>query len=288
MVNQYLPKLLSWVPSRVRVTLNGMSQSPGSTIQRPVLHYLGSKWTIAPWVISHFPVHTTYVESFGGGAAVLLRKPVSPVEVYNDLDHAVVSFWRILRSRPHEMVAAIEGTPWAREEYAQAWEPCGDELESARRFFVRSWMSYMGATDRPNGWKVNARTKNGHIPLWGREERLLEVAERWRQVQIEHDNAQAVIRRFDGPETLHYCDPPYLPETRTSGTGYVCEMDVEAHRQLLDLLLSVKGKVVVSGYPNALYERELVERGWRQVERQSRTRDPKATRRECLWIKPSV
>jgi DNA adenine methylase len=255
---------------------------------RPVLHYLGSKWTIAPWVIEHFPAHTTYVEPFGGGAAVLLRKDPSPVEVYNDLDHAVVSFWRVLRARPHDLVTAIEGTPWAREEYLQAWQPCGDELEAARRFFVRSWMNYMGATERPSGWKVNARTKSGHIPLWGREERLLEVAERWRQVQIEHDDALAVIRRFDGPDTLHYCDPPYMPETRSSGTGYACEMDPEAHKEMLDTLLGVKGKVVISGYPNALYTRELEGRGWVRVERESRTRDARAKRIECLWLKIPV
>lgn len=253
---------------------------------RPVLHYLGSKWAIAPWVLQHLPPHVTYVEPFGGGAAILLRKEPSPVEVYNDLDHAVVSFWRVLRSRPHEFIAQLQGTPWAREEYKLAWEPCEDELEAARRFFIRCWMNYSGGSDRPSGWRCNARQKSGHIPHWGREERLLEVAERWRQVQIEHDDALKVIRRFDGPETLHYCDPPYMPETRSSGSGYACELSADAHHELLETLLRVKGRVVISGYPNELYTQELESRGWGRVERESRTRDPKAKRTECLWIKP--
>lgn len=254
-------------------------------IDRPALHYLGSKWAISPWVIQHLPVHTTYVEPFGGGAAVLLRKDPSPVEVYNDLDHAVVSFWRVLRSRPHELIAQIEGTPWAREEYRLAFEPCDDELEAARRFFVRCWMSYMGATERPTGWRANARSKNGHVPFWGREERLLVISERMRSVQFECDDAIKVISRFDGPGTLHYCDPPYMPDSRSSGQGYTCELSTEAHHALLEVLLGLKGKVVISGYPSDLYERELEGRRWRRVERESRTRDPRARRTECLWIK---
>ena len=253
------------------------------TITRPALHYLGSKWAIAPWVIENLPPHTTYVEPFGGGAAVLLRKAPSRVEVYNDLDHAVVSFWRVLREQPDALVAQLQRTPWAREEYQKAWQPCDDELEASRRFFIRCWMSYMGATEKPTGWRANARTKSGEIPLWGREERLLEVAARMRAVQIEHDDALAVIRRFDGPETLFYCDPPYVPSTRSSGTGYACEMEAEAHRDLLRALKAARGRVVLSGYPCALYDRELGR--WHRVTRASRTRDPKATRTECLWIK---
>jgi DNA adenine methylase len=114
---------------------------------------------------------------------------------------------------------------------------------------------------------------------------MLEVAERWREVQIEHDDALKVMRRFDGPNTLHYCDPPYVPATRTSGSGYACELSMEDHQALLDTILSLQGKVVLSGYPSDLYERELEGRGWKRAERESRTRDPRAKRTECLWIK---
>lgn len=97
-------------------------------------------------------------------------------------------------------------------------------------------MSYMGSTDRPTGWRANTRSRQGFIPLWGQEERLLAVAGRMRSVQIEHDDALAVIRRFDGPETLFYCDPPYVASTRTSDKGYAFEMDDAAHCILVDTL----------------------------------------------------
>lgn len=257
-------------------------------IERPALHYLGSKWAIAPWVIQHLPPHFTYVEPFGGGAAVLLRKDPSPVEVYNDLDASVVGFWRVLRSRPQELLPLIQATPWARAEYELAWEPCADELEAARRFFVRCWMSYMGASGRKTGWRANARTRSGFIPAWGQEERLLAIAERMRPVQFECDDALRVMARFDGPETLHYCDPPYHPGTRSSSSGYAQELPPEGHQALLETLLGLKGLVVLSGYPTAVYDRALLRRRWRKVQRESRTRDPKATRTECLWINPEA
>lgn len=146
----------------------------------------------------------------------------------------------------------------------------------------------MGSTDRPTGWRANARSRQGFIPLWGQEERLLAVAERLRTVQFEHDEGLAVIRRFDGPNTLFYCDPPYVATTRTSNKGYAFEMDDAAHLALLDALRDVQGKVVLSGYPSDLYRKELEDRGWRRLSRESRTRDPKARRTECLWIKPET
>ncbi|HFC10149.1 MAG TPA: DNA adenine methylase, partial [Chloroflexi bacterium] len=82
----------------------------------PILRYHGAKWKIAPWIIQHFPPHTTYVEVFGGSAGVLLRKPPAPIEVYNDLDGEVVNFFRVLRERPEELARAVEFTPYARAE----------------------------------------------------------------------------------------------------------------------------------------------------------------------------
>src|SRR3990167_9397763 len=114
---------------------------------RPALRYYGGKWNLAPWIIGHFPPHKNYVEPCGGAASVLLQKPRSPLETYNDLDGNVENFFRILRDFSAELIRRISLTPWAREEYELSFRPTDDPIEQARRFFVQSRMSMQGATD---------------------------------------------------------------------------------------------------------------------------------------------
>jgi len=260
-------------------------------VRRPALRYFGGKWRLAPWIISHFPPHTCYVEPFGGGASVLLRKPPAQFDVYNDIDNEVVNFFRVLRDRPDELIRAIKLTPFARAELALAYEPCDDELERARRFYVRSWQCRGGPrTQWKSGWrlqKVNARGKRS-IDDWNDFDHLWAVAQRLKQVYIEHDDALAVIRRYDTPDTLFYCDPPYPPCVRSkrwARHAYQYEMSEEDHRCVADMLHSIKGMAIVSSYPNDLYD-ELYA-GW-HVEFHSTRNDHGGRATECLYISPSA
>lgn len=125
-----------------------MGQDAGGVVMiaptRPALRYFGGKWRLAPWIISHFPEHTCYVEPFAGGASVLLRKPESKVEVLNDLDGEVVNFWRVLREQTEAFIRAVELTPFSREEASLAYQVADDPLERARRLFIRSWQQRGG------------------------------------------------------------------------------------------------------------------------------------------------
>ncbi len=180
-------------------------------LTRPALRYYGGKFRLAPWIIGFFPQHVCYVEPFGGAMSVLLRKPPSKLEVYNDQDGEVVNFFRVLRSRPQELLQAIKLTPFSRVEYVLAHEEADDELERARRLYVRSWQGIGGPRHRDTtGWRFERKGNRykttiedwieiGHLPL---------VVARLRDIQIECDEALKVIRRFDAPRTLFYCDPP--------------------------------------------------------------------------------
>ena len=97
--------------------------------KRPALRYYGGKWNLAPWIISHFPPHKNYVEPCGGAASVLLQKPRSPLETYNDLDGNVVNFFRVLRDKPEELIRQIELTPWSRDEFEICRNPSTEPLE---------------------------------------------------------------------------------------------------------------------------------------------------------------
>ena len=93
---------------------------------------------MAPWIIDLMPSHSAYVEPFGGGASVLLRKGRSQLEVYNDIDSELTNLFSVLRTRPTELAEAIALTPFARVEFQTAYEACEDPLERARRTLIRS------------------------------------------------------------------------------------------------------------------------------------------------------
>lgn len=252
---------------------------------RPVLRWHGGKWILAPWIIKHFPAHRVYVEPFGGAASVLIRKPRSYAEVYNDLDDDVVNLFRVLRSeRADELIAALRLTPFAETEFRGAYGAAECEVERARRLVIRSFMGFgSNATHKLSGFRANS-TRSGTTPAhdWiNYPEALAAVVDRLRGVTVMHRDASAVMRQHDGPQTLHYVDPPYLPETRDAGGDYAHEMSEADHIALLATLREMEGAVVLSGYPSPLYDDALHD--WRRVEREALA-DGARKRTEVLWI----
>ena len=265
------------------------------SVQRPVARYLGGKWILAPWIVSHFPAHDLYLEPYGGLASVLLRKARSRAEVYNDIDGEVVNLFRVLRDRAQaqELVGLLALTPYARAEFDQAWDIPADAgpVERARLFLVRAQMGY--GTAATGKWRTGFRAsvfRDGSIPAedWARYPAILQaVVERLQGVVIENLDALEAIQRYDSPGTLHYVDPPYLTETRGKWAtgGYRHEMRAEDHEALAEVLHQVQGYVVLSGYDSGLYR--ALYRGWR-VERRDTYADRAQPRTEVLWISPNT
>ena len=252
----------------------------------PALRYYGGKFRLARWIIANFPPHDCYVEPFGGAAGVLLQKPLSYIDVYNDLDRDVVTFFKVLRDRPEELVRAIKLTPYAREEYQISHEPTDDELEQARRVYVRCWQGF-GAKQTRSGWSYQLSRSRG-MPLrsnWGRTEHLYLIAERLRCVQIEHEDAFEVIGRYDSPTTLFYVDPPYLAGVRGHSRSYAYEMKDDEHVRLAEKMHAVRGMVIISGYQSELYESLYAD--WDK--RSCRTNNMRRKSiLEFIWVSPNA
>lgn len=257
--------------------------------KRPALRYYGGKWKLAPWIISHFPPHKNYVEPCGGAASVLLQKPRSPLETYNDLDGNVVNFFRVLRDQPDELIRKIRLTPWARAEYELSLEPCEDEVERARRYWVSLWMSMQGGAPEKTSktWR-----RQSHIDLRGNYDMpvfqlqtLERVARRFEQVQIDNRSAFDVIERYDNLDTLIYFDPPYVTDTRAQGDRYRLETDNDFHVEAAELLRNAAGYVVVSGYACPLYTELYEAHGWHRVDKEAQTNSG-GKRIESLWLSP--
>jgi DNA adenine methylase len=265
---------------------------------RPVLRYHGGKWRLAPWIISHFPAHRVYVEPFGGAASVLMRKERSYAEVYNDLDDEVVNLFYVLRDEKMRarLVESIAFTPFARQEFDDAYQPTDDPAESARRMVVLSHMGFGTAAMRATlagkrhrtGFRGNT-TRSGTTPAgdWrGLPDVLANVGERLTGVVIEHRPAIQVMTTHDGLETLHYVDPPYVHDTRTAAHrwNYRHEMSDDDHRALAATLRGLRGMVVLSGYASPLYDDLYPD--WRRCTKPTHA-DGALDRTEVLWLNPA-
>lgn len=217
------------------------------------MNYPGSKARLAPWIIDHLPAHNTYVDVFGGSAAVLVHKPASVNEVYNDKDDDLVEFFQVLRDRPDGLLAWLRKTPYSRTlytEYADAYhagDRADDPVERAGRFWYLVQAGFNGDLTKRNsfstttsarGYPSDSQARNYHRS----RERLEPFARRFDAVTIECLDWRAVIDRYDSPTTAFYVDPPY-PGVRSE--GYYPHHDVD-HAALIDRLADLEGEAVIS------------------------------------------
>jgi DNA adenine methylase len=263
---------------------------------RPALRYMGSKSLLGKWVISHFAKHDFYFEGFGGGANVLIQKPRVLVETYNDLDSRVVNFFKVLRSRPDDLIHLLTLTPYAREEFEDSLTGDEDSLEDARKLFVSLWMSIGGRQNQSGSWRyIKTARKGSKSPAgYWTLDHLYTIADRLMGVQIENGDAFKLTPKYDDKGTLHYQDPPYVPKTRTSSHQYTFELTHDQHRELAEINHSLKGFVVISGYPSELYAELYEAHGWPRFETEVNVNNGKLNREnaskrtEALWLNPNA
>jgi len=233
-----------------------------SDVKRPALRYYGGKWKVGNRIIKMFPPHEVYVEPFGGGANILLRKERSFSEIYNDIDSSIVRYFRVLRDYPNALISKILLTPIAREEFDNSIlnENDKDEIEFARKFFVKSWLSIMGTGyDKHSGFRRFRLDNNDH--LVPNEDDLYAVADRLMGVLIEHLDFEDCIQKYDSDKTLFYIDPPYYGKC---GDLYQYKTPEKDHIRLAKMLESIKGYACISGIQSDLYD-ELY-KYWKVIE----------------------
>jgi DNA adenine methylase len=261
--------------------------------KRIAFGWYGGKFSHLEWLLPLLPECHHYCEPFAGSAAVLLNRTPSPVETYNDIDGDVVNFFRVLRDQPDELTRVIALTPFSREEFHLAiyGETEGvSDLELARRFFVRARQARTGLAQTATlGRWANCKDTSragmsGVVSRWlGGVEGLTELAERLLRVQIENRPAVDVVRLYDGPNTLFYCDPPYVHTTRGDAKAYGFEMSDDEHAELALVLSSIQGKGAVSGY--RCDQMDTWYKDWKRFDAPAKmTHSVKQLRHECLWM----
>jgi DNA adenine methylase len=268
---------------------------------RTPLTYYGGKQLLAAQIVALMPSHRSYLEPFAGGAATLFAKPRAERETLNDLDDTIMRFWRTLREQPAALAAAVAGTPYGRREWRDSRDQdVADDVEAARRLLVEIDQSFSRSRRSWSVPCVGAGRGRWQPTTWANlPPKLLGAAERLQGVALEHGDAVELISRWDVPDALIYCDPPYTGRLRRrrngSGAGgshgYRVDDDGMLWTRLVDRLTEIEhAAVILSGYPCIEAERL----GWQMV-RLDRKRTAQAraggtlpSAPEVVWLSPGV
>jgi DNA adenine methylase len=251
---------------------------------KPPMPYSGGKQRIAQQIADTFPAHQAYIEPYGGALSVLLAKHPAKVEVVNDVNADLMTFWRVLRDTPAELQRVCALTPHSRTEFHTARDDLRDltEVERARRVWVQLTQGRAARLRPLTGWRFVHGGNQMPISQYldGYLARIGPCAARLRNVALENRPALDLLAAYDKPGVLFYLDPPYPASTR-GGAQYPHEMLADTdHEDLLKAVTTVRGLVALSGYDNPLYRAYLS--GWHTT-RFNTTAASGAARVEVLW-----
>jgi len=256
--------------------------------------WYGGKFSHLDWILPLLPKCHHYCEPFAGSGAVLINRPPSPVETYNDTDGEVVNFFRVLRDESEQLIRAIALTPFSREEYYEAIYGNTEDIsniERARRFYIRARQTRTGLAQTASlGRWANCKNTSragmsGVVSRWlGGVDALDDIAQRLLRVKIENRPAINIINLYDSATTLFYCDPPYLHETRGDDKAYGYEMSELQHKDLAIILNNCQAKVALSGYDcNAMDDLYSSDKWFKTVGKERTIHSTKGKRTEVLW-----
>lgn len=264
---------------------------------RSPLSYFGAKQKLSKHIIPLFPKHEVFVDVFCGSGAILFAKRASKIEVINDINGNITTFFRVLSDpvKSQELVRRLDLTPYSLVEFNLAKNNIDevgiDDIEVARRVMVMHRQSWNGTGDK---WSYSTSSSVGgaseSVSKFRRGvARIPAVSKRLQRVQIENRSWERILETYDSETTLFYLDPPYLKAVRTvSGGGYKHEMTASEHKALIQQLLTIKGFAILSGYSHPLYDEPLLEAGWKRIDFEvvAHTSIKRAERTECVWINP--
>ena len=221
--------------------------------------WVGGKSRLRKFIIPIIPPHTCYVEPFAGAAWVLFGKPKSDVEIINDIDEELITFFRVVREKPEELIASFEWELVSRAEFnrlANLDPQSLTDVQRAHRFYYLIMAGWGGEARYPR-FQTSIRDGGHGNRLVGAlkslRERIAPIHRRLQTVLIENMDWQDCVEKYDSPTTVMYLDPPYLG----NGANYKFNMRGEdAHRSMAEQLGRMRGFWILSSY-NTMEIREL-------------------------------
>jgi len=227
---------------------------------RKLVPWLGGKRTLAGRIAASLPPHTCYTEPFSGGASVFFAKAPSPVEVLNDKHLGLMNLFRVVQRHPEAFLKELGLVVASRQWYEDCWaQPGLTDVERAARFYYRIKHTF-GAKPEERSFGYGT-TRTVSINPETLEADIRTIHGRLRNVVLECLDFGDVLRRYDRPHTLFYCDPPYYGLT---GYGPGLAFGREDHERLAGALRGIQGRFVLSINDHPFTRRLYA---WAKVER---------------------
>ena len=232
-------------------------------LRTPITYY-GGKQNLVRTIIPLIPEHKLYCEPFCGGAAIFFGKEKSEAEVLNDTNRELINFYSVCKNRFHDLSSLVRVTLHSREDHDNAWiiynkPQLFDEVRRAWAVWVLSSQSFSGQLDGNWGYERDGNTMAKKIT--NRKEEFAEaLAMRMQNVQVECADACYVIKSRDFDKAFFYIDPPYFNSCMGHYDGYT----INDFEELLKLLVTIKGKFLLSSYSSDILNEYAKANGWYQ------------------------
>lgn len=232
-------------------------------MKTPITYY-GGKQSMLKHIRPLVPDHSLYCEPFAGGAALFFDKEPVGINVINDLNAELITFYRVVATRPVEFCKEVQRTLHSREQHDQAWHIYNHpsfftDVQRAWAVWMLSKQGFGGQFSSSFGFEKTAgkrpeKVQNAKSIITDNElKNLLEKA------TIECDDAFKIIRRYDCPNAFHFIDPPYVGSNMGHYSGMFNEQNLE---ELLTLCTNLQGKFMLTMYPNEIIRTYSEKYGW--------------------------
>jgi DNA adenine methylase len=228
------------------------------------ISYYGGKQQMLQHILPKIPQHRIYVEPFFGGGAVFWGKQPSDIEIVNDLNNRLITFYKVLKYDFDELSNKADETFHARAQHRESGEIYKSQAEEITDPLACAWAVWvqtnMSFATRIGGTFGYDRSGSSALKLFNKKRDLTDAYQaRMKRVTIESYDAIKVIKTYDGPDTFFYLDPPYV----SSNQGHYAGYNEEQFRELLDVCASMKGKFLLSSYPEDILKEYRQKSGWR-------------------------
>ncbi len=228
------------------------------------ISYYGGKQQMLRHILPLIPNHNLYCEPFCGGAAVYWAKPRSNVEVINDTNEQLINFYKVLQGRFPELQKLVKATLHSRKMFNDAWRIYSDpesidEVKRAWAVFTIASQSF--GSQLKGSWGYDRKKGSVAIKVMNKKRMFTEqLHERIERTQIECKDALSVIKTYDTSESFFYIDPPYPGSNQGHYGGY----SIDDLTELLKLLREIKGKFLLSNYPQEIIDVYCKLNDWKQ------------------------